>query len=494
MLKYIVKTCLLSAFMIFTSIATAQIPYVTDDYFDNAHKPTPPQHLSLQEAIMLALRYNPQVQSSKLDRVTEKFNLRVAQNEFELQYALAGSLSSGQTRTSGNSSSNSSSSLTPSTSLKGQYGTQYQLSANNPYDIKQGHYNPGLDLSITQPLIRGFGRAVTLADLYDAQDREKSNQYNFTSQIISTVVQVTNDYRALVQSQNEVLINKSSLENLKQSLANDTALIEAGGKAAADLLQSQSSYASAKVSYENSLNSLTQSKLALMNDLGLSANINFSVSNDMTIKKVVPNFTDCYHTALTNNPNYLSTLLTLNSAKRALLQAKDNARAKLDFVLSANTGNGDGGPPNDDLRSLTNNKNTQLQGELRFEIPIDDYSVKQQILDAKIALQKTRIDIDRAKRELRTEIYNDINSVNSNYKAYILAEQALVFQEKNQTKLLTQQKLGLVSTFEVTQNQQSLDEAKQSLISSKISYLNSLTNLYERMGVTLEKWDITLRY
>ena len=47
--------------------------------------------LTLHEAILLALRYNPNIQNAELDRIIQRYQLRLAHNAFELQYALAGS-------------------------------------------------------------------------------------------------------------------------------------------------------------------------------------------------------------------------------------------------------------------------------------------------------------------------------------------------------------------------------------------------------------------
>lgn len=41
--------------------------------------------LSLREAILLALRYNPNIQNAELDRIVQYYQLRLANNEFELQ-------------------------------------------------------------------------------------------------------------------------------------------------------------------------------------------------------------------------------------------------------------------------------------------------------------------------------------------------------------------------------------------------------------------------
>jgi hypothetical protein len=56
---------------------------------ESSHKKL--HYLHLREAILLALRYNPNIRNAELDRIIQRYQLRLAYNEFELQYALAGS-------------------------------------------------------------------------------------------------------------------------------------------------------------------------------------------------------------------------------------------------------------------------------------------------------------------------------------------------------------------------------------------------------------------
>jgi outer membrane protein TolC len=113
-------------------------------------------NLSMQEAILLALRYNPDIQNAELDRIIQRYQLRQAYNEFELQFALAGSANFERNHFSDVGSSNSHSLLaTPEVSLKTKLGTRLALRMDNnvaTYDS----YNPVLNFSITQPLLRGL--------------------------------------------------------------------------------------------------------------------------------------------------------------------------------------------------------------------------------------------------------------------------------------------------------------------------------------------------
>ena len=458
----------------------------------------PTKLMSLKEAIFLALRYNPDVQIEEIQRVVDKFNLRVAQNEFELRYALTGSIMQSATRFSGNSSSSRSSTFTPELSLNGKYGTRYRLRMNNPITQSSGApgtYNPGIDLEINQPLIRGFGKEVTLAPLYDATDREIITQLQFKDILMRTVANIITDYRAIIQSQNNVETSLLALKSYQQTKEMVEAQIKAGRKAPSDVLQAESNYANQLVTLQNTTNQVLNNKLNLLNEIGLIPSTHFLVPNDVDdIELEVPKLEKCYTTALEHNIAYQRSLIDLRVAERTLYVAQDNTRISLDMALRASTGNSSGTSPNSGLESLTNKKNTNLSVALTLDVPIDNFSLKQQLLDAKIALEQQQINLAAQKRELRTTIKNDIIDVSYKAEQIKLAKKALELQKNTQQALTARLRHGVVSTFEVTQTQQDLNRSRESLISSKIEYLNALTKLYLDMGVLLEKWQITLIY
>ena len=129
--------------------------------------------LTLNDAILLAIRFNPQVQNAQIQRISDKFALKVAENNFELQYALTGDAENDYSKVTNLSSTTNTAQLTPGVSKNGVYGTQYNLQMNNT--VTDGVYNPGINLAITQPLMRGFGKDVATASLYTAKENEKIN-------------------------------------------------------------------------------------------------------------------------------------------------------------------------------------------------------------------------------------------------------------------------------------------------------------------------------
>lgn len=454
--------------------------------------------MSLQEAIYLAFRYNPDVQSSEIQRVVDKFSLRVTQNEFELQYALMGSISQSSTRRSGGVGSSRTTTLTPALSYRGHYGTRFDLKMNNPTtegNTVTGSYNPGVNLDIEQPLLRGFGKDVTLTPLYDAEDRYIIQQLQFKDALMRVLQLVIRNYRGIIQSQNNVETSELALGSYKKTTQMVKAQIKAGRKAPSEVLQAESNYANQLVTQQNTENRVVNDKLGLLDAIGLVPDTLFTVPKDIAdIKREVPDFEKSYKIALDSNVAYRRSLYDIQIIKRALVVAKDNARPSLNMRLRATTGNGAGTRPNSGLQSLTNRKNTDVAIAMELDVPINDYPLRQGILDAKIRLEQAEIQLAAQKRELKTTITNDIVDIQFKLKQVDLAIQALKIQEQTQKALDARLRHGLVSTFEVTQTQQDLNRSRERLISSKIDYLNSLTQLHFDMGILLDKWHINVFY
>ena len=167
--------------------------------------------LSIREAILLALRYNPNIQNAELDRIIQRYQLRLAHNEFELQYALSASGVTQKTTFNGVGSARSNSFLaSPELSLKTKLGTQATLTMPNNVAPDNG-YSPLLGLSVTQPLLRGFGKSVNETALLDAIDNDWLNKLNLQQSVIDQITQVILSYRSLILSGNNLQNQVSQL-------------------------------------------------------------------------------------------------------------------------------------------------------------------------------------------------------------------------------------------------------------------------------------------
>lgn len=471
--------------------------------------------MTLEEAIMLALRYNTDVQSAELQRITDKWSLKDAYYEFEPQFSVSGSTN--KYVGTGSTGITSQNQLSPQVNLESPIGTQVNLQQN--FQSYGGVNAPATTVSITQPLLQGASYDIVTSGLADAKDQEIVNKLTLKNQVITTVVAVIQAYRTLQQSLYSVQTSQLALKNDAETLKQDQVLIKAGRQAPSTLVEAQSQLASDKFGFEQAQNQVAQNKLNLLNAIGLDPETGFKVPQTVAIKKVeLPTLQEAESIAFKNNIAYQEDLINLRVQRRAVQQAIDQGRWQLDFEVSStrqktqainvlttpsntnNSGSSSGSstnPINNNLPSgLTIPATVQSNTSWGFtlNIPIDDIGLKSSIVSAKVSYRQQLLAFEQSRRQLITKLMNDIQTLNSDYEQLLQAQLALQLQQKNLDNTNKQLIYGVVSTFQVNQTVSNLITARSNLISSQITYANDLTNFSQDLGTTLDDWHIKVRY
>jgi outer membrane protein TolC len=452
--------------------------------------------LSLDDAILLSVRENPNVQQAQLNLVMQKYALDVAKWQFQPHYAFTATKSTTRTVSSGLEQTQQSWGAQPAVSLLTPVGTQLTLTSTNNV---QGHYNPALTLQVVQPLIRGFGRPVVEAALYNAMDSERISRLNVQNALRTTVTSVINAYLDVITAQNTIDIDRAALKRAQTSVEQTKLFIKAGRKAGVELVTVQADVANAQTKLENDKNNLDQMRYALLTAIGLDPNLDVKFTSldvpSLTRRYKVPTLDETKHLTLENDIQFQVDQITLyGSTKRNLLVAEDNTRWQLNLTVNAVEGNGSGGGANSGLNSLSNGDNQNQSAVLNLTVPIDDRNAKQAVVNARIALKEAGIALKQEKWTKETNAINGWNTIYSAQRAMKFAEDAEQLQQKTYHISFQKYSYGLIDSLELQSVQQQLIEREQALLAAKVSYLKALINLDQQIGGTLKTWNIQTRY
>ena len=456
-------------------------------------------HLSLREAILLSLRYNPNIQNAELDRIVQRYQLRLAHNEFELQYALAGTALIQQSRYSGVGNTTDHRFLaTPELGLKTKYGTELSLDMDN-HVAPIGNYNPLLNLTLTQPLLRGFGLSANEAGLLDAIDQEWLNKLNLKQSVMDQVTQVIVAYRALILSGNNLQNQKRQLQEANKSYEINEKKIAAGQLEPTANVQQSYQMESLSLMVEQGENDFKTTAQNLLETIGLDPDMRLAVPSDVRLEKIiVPNVGESIVQAENHNAQYLALKMALRADERAYAVAKNQQLWQLDATANVQAGvmTGVDSPSvnNTGLRGIYNGNNVNESAGVTLTIPLHDISRRNQLISAKVRLEKDRLNLIAARRALITMIKNTTSTIQSQAKRYELAQRQVNLAEKSYELEKKKQQAGIASALDVSYTQNQLIQAQMGLIGAKIAYLNQLSALQRVLGTTLDEWQIKLRY
>ncbi|MFM2312880.1 MAG: hypothetical protein RLZZ04_2156 [Cyanobacteriota bacterium] len=512
----------------FIQVFTLVEPALTESQVRNNSNANNTQtiELSLSDIVQLIIQNNRTVKNNFLDRIIEKQQLVEAQSKFKptltpnFSVSVNEDLSSSpdfDSAVTGNSSSslaedNASNSFDDSTAenntsissdgfdgfdgfdgsggnferslqiganLQTSWGTKFTLTADPLADFEI------LGLEIRQPLLRGAGTKVNQASVKSARLSNTRQIFQLKQSLSDQITEGIKAYRTLIQAQEEVKIRQKSLESRRRDLQIQTALVKAGRRARADLIQLQASLAGAEEQLLGARNSLSQANSDLLGFIDTDQHLKIAVPIEnvqaLTREKfslpVENNQQDLLPRAYAQRPDYLQAQLDTKIARFDLIEPQDNRRWQLDAVSNFNLGD-----------------SSQAIASLQLTRTFKDQSLNTAFQSARVQFLQRQNDLQDLKEAVRIEVRQQVTNVNSNLAKIEKARRAKELAEKRLeiVKKLYLRGRGGVDIFEVTSQQDEVVEAQNTELNAIIDYLNAKTDLEQSLGTTLDTWRKSL--
>lgn len=462
------------------------ITSTTDTYKTLADIPEPnafpavAKPMSLREAIALSLRTNPGVQVAELQRIVDKFGLEASLQQYWIQWTPFTASSTVQNGT-------------PPVWSAGS-GIAYNAPTGTSVSIQ--HTNNLLGgtgstvLTGTQQLLQGFGLQNGMVNYQNAVDNETIARLNFKNNVITDVIDVINAYNALVEAYSSLDVNKESLKDQEISVKQSKLQVQAGVMARSDLLQQQQNLETTRLGLVAQELSVETTYQAFLTQLGMQPTAKIVIDRHIQIAyQRIPSLQKCIELALKHNIAYQQAVISLGITKRALITAINNRKWTL-TATSATTLGSQRSAPGQSISSLSTNPTLAFN----LSVPIDQIALKAAVVDAQEAIETAKINLEQSKEALVGQVINQLQTIANQKEQITISELALKMQQQTLDNTNLKLKYGKTTVFEVNTMQNQLLQEQVSLINSQISYLNDVDALYQILGLTLEKWNIKLRY
>lgn len=476
--------------------------------------PKNPNILPLQSAVLLALHKNPNLKVAFNNRKLQRYDLLVAKEAFLPQFSLTSSLSYNRYDTdntvringhdapggSSASSQNTSGEIGPAVSWKLPLGTE--LSADWQYNpSKQTGSTPGIgsdldsntwSVSLTQPLIKHFGFAVNEVNLHNAETNQQIDDLQLQQQVATTISQVVTDYYAVVQAKLTVAIARQTLEQSQHTLFNRKQKYKTGQLAGIDITQAKMDITSQQQSLASAEESFNTARTTLLNDLGLPGNTVFKVDTETPITQIRTTLEQSLQLAKQHNRDLKIALLQHKISERNLLTSENANRWELDLKLSRSHTRASTIYDNPQINPNSNDLVTSTSVSLDLTIPLNRVTIDQQKLSAAVAVENDQINLQNARRTLLSSVTTAVQNLKTQWSQLGMSQANLVLAQKNYRAAQIKFNYGRIDAFTLSQQQQQLVQAKNNVVTAKISYLTQAINYEKLMGILLQQWHIKL--
>lgn len=320
--------------------------------------------LSLREAVEMALQNNPDIQVSQKNVNIAEFDLQSARGAFDTRLSAATDFELGKTPLtnsifSTNNSTIKSRVLTNSvriekplnrfgTILSGEFSNSFQTT-NDPFNSFRRSFQPALDFSLVQPILRGRRFDDARRQIEIAKKNLNLTDQQFRRQTIEIIAQVQQAYWNLAFALKELQVQQDAVRDTELQLATTRRKVEQGSIAPIETVSLDNQIAKFEGAVFQSLETVTRAQNALKNLIAADENANLWNEAILTIDEInleVPeiSMTDAIAAAFENRLE-----LKQNETSRVINQInrrfyKEQTKPQLDVRIGY-TANGFAGTP-----------------------------------------------------------------------------------------------------------------------------------------------------
>lgn len=442
--------------------------------------------LTLADAIAMALRDNRTIRSAYVDRVAQKFDLRVAEDQFTPKFGITGSA----VRQNIAGINTTAVEVSPGATVLLPTGATFGFAWVNQMTDTAGAVTRSsvAELDFAQPLLRGGGIDVTLAPVRTARLTERINRLRLKTTVTETIGQVIFAYRTLLQAQEELKLAQASVARAQDLLDVNNALIAAGRMASVEIVQTQADLENQRIRVLEATKSLDTARLQLLNILSLDLGTSIVARESTEPARITLNLPRLMQIALVQRPDYLGQVLVLEQTRLGLVVAQNERLWDLSVFASGRFGR------TSTTGSIVDSSHiSDVTVGTTFAIPLNDLRREQPFVRATATLQTSELQLATIRQGVELQVRGSVTDIDIRWRQLDVARRARELAVRAVDIEKDKLKVGRSANFQVRALENDLRLAESQQLAATIGYLNALTLLDLQLGTTLETWRIALK-
>ena len=397
-------------------------------------------------------------------------------------------------------------------------------STYNRFNSRSYSLNPftsgDVDLTITQNLLNGFGRAVNGRNIRVQKNNLKATDLQFKQQVITTVTAALNLYWDLVSFNQDLKAKQQEVATAEQLLKNNQDQVRIGTLAEIEVTRAQSQLYAARQDLVIAQTNLLQQETVLKNALsrqGIAtsdlADVHVIPLDTITIpgKDDLPPINDLVADALKNRLEVEQARINLDSDKLNLVGIKSSLKPTLQvFAELTNNGLtgsqnvlglGPGNPPppatfvggyGNMLGQIFQRDFPNYSAGLSLNIPLRNRAAQADYATSLIEIRQHELNFQKQVNQVRVDVQNAVIGMQQARVRYDAAVQARNLSQQTFDADQKKYELGAGTPYQVVQDQRDLASAQSSEAQAMANYSHARIALDQALGRTLDVNHISM--
>jgi len=383
----------------------------------------------------------------------------------------------------------------------------------------------GLILTVTQPLLSGFGFAVNHRGIRQAENSLKVQDYVFKLQVMTTVASVISLYWDLVSFNEQVKVAEQALATSQKLYDDNKTQVEIGTLAPIAIIQAEAEVASRQQDLTVAQTNVLQQETILKSVLSKNGSSSPSVADAHIVpldKIRVPSvepiepLQDLIARALQDRPELPQDRLNIENSKLSILGDKSNLLPTLS-AFSQLANNGQAGPVSS-LPPLPGNFRSpdpffvggygNFLGQIfsrnfpnyavgiQLNVPLRNRAAEADYVHDTMTMRQSELQLQKEANQIRVDVQNAVIGLQQARVRYQAAVKSRILEEQTLDAEQKKFALGASTIYNVIQIQRDLLTAQGNEVTAESNYVKARANLDFVTGqiLAVNKIDIDEAY
>ena len=357
-------------------------------------------------------------------------------------------------------------------------------------------FGSGFTFAYTQPLLRNFGRLNNERGIIIAQRNSQISGQEFERVVTSTIQDVVDAYWNLVNARQQLVVAQQSLSLAQELHGRNRIQVEVGTLAPLELVQSEAAIATREEDIIRSTSSIGDAEDVLRRLLNLPAEgglweTPIVPTTPPETERISIDVDAAIATALQERPELRTQEIQLALAQIDADFFRNQLKPDLDLNVQYGY-SGIGTRFGDAFDQITGLDFGRWFIQLQFAYPIQNRAARAQSASANLNVERVQTLLDDQRSLITTEVRRAARAVETAAKQIDAARTSVRFQEQNLDAEKKRYENGMSTSFQITQIQDDLTQARSREVQATINYRTALAEYYRATGRLPEQQGVTI--
>jgi outer membrane protein TolC len=370
-------------------------------------------------------------------------------------------------------------------------GDEFLGDVRNPAE-----YNLDLTFTLTQPLLKDFGRDINTTELRIARSEQEMSVEEFRKRVIEVIAEAQSAYWNLAAVIRNLQVTEQSLATATDLLKENRIRLEVGTMAPLEVLQAETGVAQREEEVILARSIIKDAEDNLKRILNLPKGTEeWQVSiNPTDIPDVVEREIDLQaelEKAFEKRPDYQKSKMQIESdminerfSKNQLLPTVD-ANAELQYLAVDEDFE-------DAFDDITDRDARSWQLGMTAEYPLRNRSAKGEYEKSQLERQQSEKETENLRLSIIVEVNKAVRDIRTNLKRIEVTAKSVELAEESLKAERKKLEVGVSTSHDVLQFEEELADAQRRRILAVLDYAKALINLSAATGTLLEENNIVI--